>query len=550
MLSLQKHSPFQPQKVLLVILDGVGTSSSSIEQGNAIAGANLPNLQKLWSNSPTIKLKAHGKAVGMPSDEDMGNSEVGHNVLGCGRIFDQGAKLVSNSILTGSMYQGKIWKELISSCIKNNTTLHFLGLVSDGNVHSHIDHLNKMIEQSISEGITKIRIHALLDGRDVPEKSALDYILPLEEKLDAYRKKNIDIFIASGGGRMTITMDRYEADWSIVEKGWETHVLGEGRKFSSAQEAIQTFRTEDTSVIDQYLPAFVIAKDDKPIGTIQDNDSVILFNFRGDRAIEISRAFTEKEIPEIKRKRIPNVYFAGMMQYDGDLNIPPNYLVTPPAIDRTMGEYLVNEKVPQYAISETQKFGHVTYFWNGNKSGYFDEQFETYVEIKSDVIPFDQAPAMKAKEITNTLISAIKEGKHQFYRVNFPNGDMVGHTGNLKATIESLEALDKEVARLIQICQEQNIVLLITADHGNADEMFQLDKKGNPILSKEGKPAPKTSHTLNPVNLVIYDKNDKFGFKASTGSEQPGLANIAGTVLDLLGYDLPSEYYPSLLLRK
>jgi 2,3-bisphosphoglycerate-independent phosphoglycerate mutase len=550
MLSLQKHSPFQPQKVLLVILDGVGASSSSIEKGNAIAGANLPNLQKLWSNSPTIKLKAHGKAVGMPSDEDMGNSEVGHNVLGCGRIFDQGAKLVSNSIHTGSMFQGKIWKELISSCIKNNTTLHFLGLVSDGNVHSHIDHLNKMIEQSISEGITKIRIHALLDGRDVPEKSALDYILPLEEKLEAYRKKNIDIFIASGGGRMTITMDRYEADWSIVEKGWETHVLGEGRKFSSAQEAIQTFRTEDTSVIDQYLPAFVISKDDKPIGTIQDNDSVILFNFRGDRAIEISRAFTEKEIPEIKRNRIPNVYFAGMMQYDGDLNIPPNYLVTPPAIDRTMGEYLVNEKVPQYAISETQKFGHVTYFWNGNKSGYFDEQFETYVEIKSDVIPFDQAPAMKAKEITNTLISAIKEDKHQFYRVNFPNGDMVGHTGNLKATIESLEALDIEVARLIQICQEQNIVLLITADHGNADEMFQLDKKGNPILSKEGKPTPKTSHTLNPVNLVIYDKNNKFGFKASTESEQPGLANIAGTVLDLLGYDLPSGYYPSLLLRK
>ena len=299
MLSLQKHSPFQPQKVLLVILDGVGASSSSIEKGNAIAGANLPNLQKLWSNSPTIKLKAHGKAVGMPSDEDMGNSEVGHNVLGCGRIFDQGAKLVSNSIHTGSMFQGKIWKELISSCIKNNTTLHFLGLVSDGNVHSHIDHLNKMIEQSISEGITKIRIHALLDGRDVPEKSALDYILPLEEKLEAYRKKNIDIFIASGGGRMTITMDRYEADWSIVEKGWQTHVLGEGRKFSSAQEAIQTFRTEDTSVIDQYLPAFVISKDDKPIGTIQDNDSVILFNFRGDRAIEISRAFTEKEIPDI-----------------------------------------------------------------------------------------------------------------------------------------------------------------------------------------------------------------------------------------------------------
>ncbi len=542
---LPKKTNLNAEQVLLVILDGVGYSKKNAESGNAVAGAHLPILNDLWTNHPTLQISAHGKAVGMPSDEDMGNSEVGHNVLGCGRVFDQGAKLVSQSIESGEMYQGRIWKELIQNTNEKNSTLHLIGLLSDGNVHSHIDHLKAMIQRAKQEKVHKIRIHILLDGRDVPEKSALDYLLPFEAFLDGLRDSNLDIKIASGGGRMTITMDRYEADWSMIERGWKVHVLGIGRFFSSAREAIETCRKEDPNVIDQYLPEFVISENGNPVGKIFDNDSVVFFNFRGDRSIEISRAFTEPNLDKINRQFFRKVYFAGMMQYDGDSKIPPNYLVNPPAIDRTMGEYLAKEKIPQYAISETQKYGHVTFFWNGNRSDYFDKSIETYVEIPSDVIPFDQAPKMKAEEVTNTLIPAMESKKYKFLRVNYANGDMVGHTGNYNATISSLNFLDECVGRLKKAANETNTVLLITADHGNADEMFELDKKGNLILDNEKKPSPKTSHTLNPVNFCLYDPKGKFTLKKEI--KNPGLANIAATVLDLLGFEAPEGYHESLL---
>lgn len=532
-------------KVLLVILDGVGYTEKGADAGNAIAGAKLPTLSNLWNNHSTVHIKAHGKAVGMPSDEDMGNSEVGHNVLGCGRIFDQGAKLVSNSIDSGNLFQGEVWKELITNAKTKNSTLHLLGLLSDGNVHSHIDHLKALVAAAKKEGVSKVRIHTLLDGRDVPEKSALEYVRPFEKFLAEERNANFDAKIASGGGRMTITMDRYEADWSMVERGWNFHVKGEGRAFASAEEAIETFRKEDPAVIDQYLPGFVVSDANGPVGKIKDGDSVVFFNFRGDRAIEISLAMTADKFDKFNRGPKPDVYYAGMMQYDGDLKLPDKYLVTPPAIDRTLSEYLISEKFQQYAISETQKYGHVTFFWNGNKSGYLDRNYETFQEIPSDVIPFDQAPEMKAKEITDTLISTLETKKYNFVRVNYANGDMVGHTGNYAATVRSLEFLDSCMERLKSACEKNGYTLLVTADHGNADEMYQLDKKGN--AQKQGdKFVPKTSHTLNPVNLVIYDKDNRWKLK---GTAEAGLGNIAATVLDLLGYEAPEGYLPSLLER-
>jgi 2,3-bisphosphoglycerate-independent phosphoglycerate mutase len=549
MLSLSKN-PQGPltKQVLLVVLDGVGFTKHGSKEGNAIAAANIPTLKKLWSDHPTVYLKAHGTAVGMPSDEDMGNSEVGHNVLGSGRIFDQGAKLVSASIDSGSMFRGEIWKKIVSQVNSKSSTLHFLGLFSDGNVHSHIDHLRAMIAKAKDESVKKIRLHILLDGRDVPEKSSLDYLIPFEKELDALRSSGLDIAIASGGGRMEITMDRYEADWSMIERGWKIHVLGDGRKFTSAQNAIETFYQEDPKLIDQYMPGFVVTDaGGLPIGQIIDGDSVIFFNFRGDRSIEISRAFTENPFKPFDRIRFPNVEFAGMMQYDGDSFIPKQYLVSPPQIDRTMGEYLVNEGIAQYAISETQKYGHVTFFWNGNKSGYFNESLETYEEIKSDIIPFDQKPEMKAKEITDTLVLALQAHKYPFLRVNYPNGDMVGHTGNMAATIKGLEYLDACIDRLIKICKETETVMFITADHGNADEMYQLDKKGEPQISPKGEPVPKTSHTLNPVQFVAYDPMDKISFKNDLASY--GLANVAATVLDVLGYNAPEGYHESLIKR-
>lgn len=259
----------------------------------------------------------------------------------------------------------------------------------------------------------------MLDGRDVGETSALEYVDPFEEFIATLRSPNFDIKIASGGGRMKITMDRYQADWSMVKRGWDTHVLGIGRQFASAKEAIQTYRDE-THAIDQDLDPFVIAENGKPVGTIEDNDSVIFYNFRGDRSIEISLAFDEAEFSHFDRVRYPKVCYAGMLEYDGDLHIPKHYLVNPPAITNTMGEYLADMKIPQYAISETQKFGHVTYFWNGNRSGYFDEKYETYVEIKSDVIPFEERPWMKCAEITDALIAALKKRKIPLPAREFP----------------------------------------------------------------------------------------------------------------------------------
>ncbi|MDF3819512.1 2,3-bisphosphoglycerate-independent phosphoglycerate mutase [Leptospira sp. 96542] len=549
MLTLQKKTqgPLTKQ-VLLIVLDGVGYTKQGFEDGNAVAKANMPVLKELWNSHPTVLLKAHGTAVGMPSDDDMGNSEVGHNVLGSGRVFDQGAKLVSESINNGSLFRGETWKKIISNAKNNQSTLHLIGLFSDGNVHSHIDHLKALIDGAIKEMAKKIRLHILLDGRDVPEKSALEYLLPFESYLESLRQNGTDILIASGGGRMELTMDRYDADWSMIERGWKHHVEGEGRGFPNTKTAIETFRTENPSVIDQYLPGFVIVDNKQnPVGKILDGDSVVFFNFRGDRAIEISRAFTEENLPLLKRNLFPKVEFAGMMQYDGDLFIPKQYLVSPPAIDRTMGEYLANEGIAQYALSETQKYGHVTFFWNGNKSGYFNETLETYEEVKSDVIPFDQKPEMKAKEITDNLVQALQSHKFPFLRVNYANGDMVGHTGNMDATVKGLEYLDKCLERIKKICDETNTVMCITADHGNADEMYQLDKKGKAQISKEGIPVPKTSHTLNPVQFVLYDPNQKISLKKGNGVE--GLANVAATVLDLLGFEAPEGYFPSLIQR-
>ncbi|UPY79802.1 2,3-bisphosphoglycerate-independent phosphoglycerate mutase [Leptospira weilii] len=544
-MKLSKKYTFRSRKVLLVILDGVGYSPKGPEFGNAIADAKLPFLNQVWNQFPTLHIQAHGKFVGMPSDEDMGNSEVGHNVLGSGRIFDQGAKLVSNSIASGNIFQGQAWKEIIDNTKKNKSALHLLGLFSDGNVHAHIDHTKALILQAISEKVTKIRLHILLDGRDVPEKSALDYLNPFETWLDSLRKNGTDIRIASGGGRMTITMDRYEADWSMVERGWAIHVRGEGRKFSSAKEAIESFRAEDPKVIDQYLPSFVIAENGNPVGKIQDGDSVVFTNFRGDRAIEISLAFTEKDFDKFNRGPLPNIVYAGIMQYDGDLKLPERFLVAPPAIDRTLGEYMANSEIAQYALSETQKYGHVTYFWNGNKSGYFDQKSEEYREIQSDVIPFDQSPEMKASLITEALEKALNENKQDFYRVNYANGDMVGHTGNYPATVRAMEFLDGCLKRLWKACEKQNIVLLITADHGNADEMYQLDKKGNVEKNSQGKPIPKTSHTLNPVPFSVLDPERKI--RLNSNFPNPGLANVAATILDVMGYETPEGYHSSLI---
>lgn len=519
-------------------MDGVGIGRG--DEGDAVSLARTPTLDRL-ARGPMTSLFAHGTHVGMPSDGDMGNSEVGHNALGAGRVFDQGAKLVDHAIAAGSLYDAAPWQEVIGPCVSEGHALHFIGLLSDGNVHSHQDHLHDMLRRAVADGVTRVYVHALLDGRDVDERSALLYLDRLEEVLAELRRGGVDAAVASGGGRMVTTMDRYEADWSIVERGWKAHVLGDARRFPSAQVAVQTFRDEDASAVDQFLPAFVIERDGAPVATIADGDGVVFFNFRGDRALEISRAFTEDAFDAFDRVRVPVVRYAGMMEYDGDLHVPPRYLVAPPSIDRTMGEYLAASGVSQWACSETQKYGHVTYFWNGNKSGMFDPALEEYLEIPSDVVPFEQRPWMKAAEISDAILSVLgRPTPPRFLRVNYANGDMVGHTGHLDATILAVESLDLSLARVLPAIARRNGAVLVTADHGNADQMFQLDKKTGAYKS-----SPLTSHTLNKVPLYLFEPTGALGLR--TDIADAGLANVASTALQLLGLEAPEDYRRGLL---
>ncbi|MFZ0449222.1 MAG: 2,3-bisphosphoglycerate-independent phosphoglycerate mutase [Desulfatiglandaceae bacterium] len=538
-LKLDKLKGFPGRKgpLLLVIMDGVGIGAQ--DEANAVYLAGTPNLDQLCASRLYCELRAHGTAVGLPTDADMGNSEVGHNALGAGRVFEQGALLVNRAIETGKIFETDLWQDIVERSMKGGT-VHFLGLLSDGNVHSHIEQLYALLDRCASQGMKKVRVHGLLDGRDVGEKSALDYVIPTEDKLlTLLEKHGLDYRIASGGGRMKVTMDRYGADWEIVRRGWQAHVLGIGRGFPSASEAVRTYYAEDPAVTDQYLDPFVVVNGDGiPVGRIKDGDAVIFFNFRGDRAIEISRAFTEKEFGEFERGPLPDILYAGMMEYDGDLHIPPRFLVEPPTIDRTVSEYLCAEGITSFAISETQKFGHVTYFWNGNRSGYIDEDLETFIEIPSDRIVFDRAPRMKAVEIKDRTIQLLKSGQYRFGRLNFANGDMVGHTGNMRAAIEAVETVDRCLGELLGVIEDLKGIAVVTADHGNSDVMFTTDS--------EGRKTPKTAHTLNPVPFTIFDPF--YGNEYHMADlEKPGLSNVAATLLNLLGYEKPTDYDPSLV---
>ncbi len=515
--------------IVLVIMDGVGKGDGG--SGDAVVVAKTPTLDRLLATCPHTYLKAHGTAVGLPSDEDMGNSEVGHNALGCGQVYSQGAKLVGESIENGVLYASEAWKDLVENA--QTKAMHFIGLLSDGNVHSNIHHLIALLKQAKKEGVKRAYCHILLDGRDVPATSALEYVSMLEEVLSQLNTDGCDYAIASGGGRMQVTMDRYEANWGMVELGWRTHVQGLGRQFASATEAIETYRAE-SGVIDQDLPAFVVARNGAPVAKIENGDSVILFNFRGDRAQEISLAFDRKDFDKFDRGDYTGVKFAGMLQYDGDLNIPEHYLVQPPVIKNTLTEVLCEAKIREYAVSETQKYGHVTYFWNGNRSGKVCEELETYEEIPSDVIPFEQAPAMKSKEITEKMVAAMAEKKYEFIRCNYPNGDMVGHTGVMEAVVYAMECVDQGLKAILDAADAYGYTVLITADHGNADQMTE---------TKKGKTSVRTAHSLNPVPFIIYDKDTDW--KILDGNY--GLANVAPTVVKMMGLTAPDCWEDSMI---
>jgi 2,3-bisphosphoglycerate-independent phosphoglycerate mutase len=536
-LSLDRFRSFagRPGPLLLVIADGVGIAPPG--PSNAVTEADTPTLDAMLASPLSTSLLAHGAAVGLPSDDDMGNSEVGHNALGAGRVFAQGAKLVNQAIADGRLWATEVWRTVVEHGSAH--TMHVIGLHSDGNVHASIDQLHALLRRAAADGVRRARVHILLDGRDVPPRSALAYIARTEAVLtEVNTQHDADFRIGSGGGRMSITMDRYGADWAMVERGYRCHTYGEGRPFASATEAVETMYAESDAG-DQYLPCFVIVDaSGAPIGRMSDGDAVVLFNFRGDRAIEISQAYEDDAFTHFDRGiDRPDVFFCGMLQYDGDALVPKHYLVNPPTIDRTISEYLCAEGVPSFAISETQKYGHVTYFWNGNRSGYIDESLETYVEIPSDNVAFDTTPAMKVREITERTIELLRTGRYRFGRLNFPSGDMVGHTGHLHATIEAMEVIDECMARLLAVIDELGGVLVYTADHGNADIMF---------TESNGERTPKTSHTLSPVPFVVHDAawHGEYRIARPDGA---GLANVAATLLQLMGFAPPADYAPAVI---
>lgn len=548
MMRLNKMVTFKGRggPVLVVVMDGVGLAPAG--KGNAVALARTPVLDGLVGSEMHVPLHAHGTHVGLSSDSDMGNSEVGHNTLGGGRIFAQGGKLVQEALAEGKLFEGENWREVEARGRKGGT-VHFLGLVSDGNVHSHIDNLLALVGRCAEAGVRSVCVHALLDGRDVAPQSALGFVERLEGRLGEINAGgDFDYRIASGGGRMVITMDRYEADWGMVARGWEAHVHGrvdgEGREVVRGEGAVgaeiaRQYAEGGEGFSDQMVQPFVVVDGEgKAVGAMRDGDAVVVFNFRGDRAIEICRAFEEEGFEGFKRGgEVPKVFFCGMVQYDGDLGVPKRYLVERGQIERTMVEYLCAEGVRSFAVSETQKFGHVTYFWNGNRSERFDADLETWVEIPSDsgAGAFEEKPEMKADEITEETIALLRSGEYGFGRVNFANGDMVGHSGNLAATVKAVEAVDRNVGRLLEVVEECGGVAIVTADHGNADEM----------LGEGG--VVRTAHSLNAVPCAIFDAGGKGEYQLRGDLGDAGLANVAATALNLLGYQAPADYMPSLL---
>jgi len=538
--------------LVLLILDGVGVAEPAPDNAVELAYPgllrDLPSANFPGATSVYTTLRAHGTAVGMPSDADMGNSEVGHNTLGAGRVLDQGAKQVEDAIQSGAIWHGT-WPDLVRAATGH--TLHFIGLLSDGNVHSNISHLKAMIERAAADGVESIAIHPLFDGRDVSDHTAEQYLLDLEAFIERCTSAGTaDVRVASGGGRMATTMDRYEADWSMVERGWQAHAIGTARPFHSAQEALATFREEDPGVSDQYLPSFTVVDDaNQPVGRMHSGDAVVVFNFRGDRMIEIYRALTDEPFDKFPRRAegsaasgddLRDLFVVGMTEYDGDAKIPRHSLVQPPEVNSTVSEIVAGAGLRQFAVAETQKFGHVTYFWNGNRSEPFDRATEVYQEIPSYNVRFEERPWMKSAETADAVIDAITSGEYAFIRANFAGGDMVGHSGDIEASVVAVESIDIGLTRVLDAIARTAGTLIVTADHGNCEELYERSSDGRVRTSESGTAISKKSHTLSPVPFALIDFQQR-SLQVS-GVADPGLANIGALLLDLLGLDCPDSY--------
>ncbi|MGI6728490.1 MAG: 2,3-bisphosphoglycerate-independent phosphoglycerate mutase [Anaerovoracaceae bacterium] len=496
---------------MLMILDGYGINSNFSE--SAIAQANKPNLDRLFSTYPNTIISASGLAVGLPEGQ-MGNSEVGHLNIGAGRVVYQELTRITKEIKEGTFFQNSSINAAMDHAFKNNSSLHLMGLLSDGGVHSHISHLFALIDLAKRKGLKKVYVHAFLDGRDVPPRCAAKYI----DQLEAYMEN-------AGVGKIAMISGRYYAmdrdkRWERVQKAYDALTQGKGEKASCARKALELAYDRDEN--DEFVLPTVIMNGENPVATINDNDGIIMFNFRPDRAREITRCFVDDNFNGFDRILRPkNISYVCMTQYDAEM---PNVMIAfpPQTLKNTLGEYLSGLGLLQLRIAETEKYAHVTFFFNGGIEA--PNNGEERILIPSPkVATYDLKPEMSAYEVTDRAIEIIKEKKYDFIILNFANPDMVGHTGVMEATIKAIEVLDDCVGRIVNAIQENDGQLLLTSDHGNADWM--LDKEGNVA----------TAHSLNPVPFLIMTEHP---VKLAEGGI---LADIAPTLLDLTNIEKPKE---------
>jgi len=524
-------------------MDGWGLGTGGAE--DAVAQANTPTFDRLWKDYAHTELMTHGSFVGLPTNKDMGGSEVGHLTMGAGLILDQGPTRINHALVDGSFYTSKVLAKVMQH-VQSGATLHLLGLLSDGNIHSHIDHFIAVAKYAFKQGVQRLRVHALLDGRDVGIQSAQDYVQQLEDVLTSICEQGGDYAFATAGGRERIIMDR-DQDWSKVKLGWDAMVHGVSEhRFTSMQDAIQHFRAETPDIIDQDLPGFVIVDaDDQAIGSVQDGDAVVMMNFRGDRAIEITEAFEANDFTGFDLGKRPNILFAGMMVYDEDRNLPALQLMGPTKVAEPFGKRILEMGIKQFRLTETQKYPHVTFFFNGGYRQPLDATMEDYILIPSDQgISFADVPVMKSVEIADKAVELITSGEYGFGLMNFANADMVGHCGAIAPAMAAIEAVDTAVGRILEALEEVGGCALITADHGNAEEMQ---------IFKDGETEACTKHSTNPVPCILFDpafdgsynlRQPKQGDDIAT---RPGLSHLAATLFNMMGYDAPDDLNTSLL---
>ncbi|MCL2846552.1 MAG: 2,3-bisphosphoglycerate-independent phosphoglycerate mutase [Firmicutes bacterium] len=509
-------------KTVLCIVDGVGVAPKN--DGNATRF--MANFWNMYDTLPSLKLRASGHEVGLSDERDAGNSEVGHNAIGAGRVIRQGLSLLNDTLKSGEAFTTKTWNTLIKNA--RSTKLNIITLLSDGRVHSDLAHLFTVLEQCARESII-VSIHALADGRDVPPQSILSFINKTNEFI---AECGVDAKIATLGGRGRVLMDRYESNIPTMKLGAEMLTATAGTRVADLDELEMVIKSEydrNPTMTDESLPPYIIDVD----GAVKNGDSILLLNYRGDRAIQMCKMFeTGEYIPNSLYKKFDDCFFAGALQYDTEASLPENFLCPPPVITDTLTEHLVANNVRQFAIAETVKFGHVTYFFNGNRTLPFDKKLETWIEVLSDTdlgTAFNKRPEMKARDITARAITAIKSDKFDFIRLNLANPDMVGHTADIDATIAACLVVDECVKQLADACRAAGANLILTSDHGNAEEMVERDK-------------PKSSHTNRPVPLILVTPN---GYELQRGDF--GLTNIAATICELLGVPIPTHFNQSML---